>query len=211
MPNRSWKLGPSVALALVLAGPPVADSADSTRTAGWSVRMGWREPSDTARVRSVAADAPLEIGLTLSGADSLQGFQVEVRVRSARPGGAWSFTKSGECAAAVLEALVEGEANAPAPWRGKLVVSDAKALEDSTSRLLVLCAFNPEPLEKKTTYTLCRLRLRPPSAEGKTACPGWDTGARLELLSATALLPGRREVPIRDLGPPLELALRSAK
>jgi hypothetical protein len=187
-----------------------AEAQDSTRTAGWAVRLGWREPADTARARSAPADSPLEIALTLTGADSLRGFQVELRVLPLARSTAWSFEAAGGCDAAVLEGVVEGDAVAPAPWRGKVTISDARALEDSTGRLMVACAFNPELLDPAKTYTLCRLRLRPPGPLEGGACPGWDAGARIELKRVQVLLPQFVTALVEDLGPALEVSFRNA-
>ncbi len=199
---------PLLSLALVAVS---ARAEDSTSVASRRIRIHWHGQPDTARVLEASPEDVLQIVATISGADSLRGFEIHLRAVAAGESRAWTFTRSAEdCPPPVLEVTGEGSRAAPAPWRGKLVLSDARPKDDGSTGIVAMSAFHLEPLNPDSTYTLCRLRLVPPAGDaGTPACGGWDAGARLELAQAGVLLTGNREIWVTDLGPPLTVVLRA--
>lgn len=201
-----------VAVALLLSlclSIPFSDAQEKAPlpvAPGSSVALHWRSPEDTTGVLQAAPGDLLEFVATVTGVDTIVGFQLEVRVHRDEASTTWRFAKQDECPAALLETVAEGSEKTPAPWRAKLLLSDARELQAGESRLMSIAAFHMEPLDAGAHYTLCRFRLTPPpSQEG--ACPGWDSDARFELVRATFLDARRNELQVDQLGEMLVLHL----
>lgn len=191
---------------LTLAAPAAAAPADSAGSP--SVSLHWDDPSDTASVRVAAPGEPLQLVATLTGVDSIMGFQIEVRVHRGEASKAWRFEERDGCPAAQLETVAEGTTAVPAPWRSKLFLSDARAMEAGQSRLMALAAFHLEPVDAGAAYTLCRFKLQPPVSE-EGGCAGWDSDARFELVRVSYLHARRQEREVHVLGGPVELQVRT--
>jgi hypothetical protein len=199
-----------VALSLSPKGVAAEDpSAAGSESVSPVVSIHWNTPEDTSSVHAAAPGDSLDLYVTITGVDTLMGFQVEVRVIRDEASTAWRFLAREDCPAALLDAVAEGTRTTPAPWRSKLFLSDARAMESGRSRLVAVSAFHEEPLDAGSSYTLCRFRLVPPRTDDGS-CVGWDSDARFEVSRAEYLHARRQQRTTENFGKPLTLRLQSA-
>ena len=197
-------------LGLCGAGMATAKAAEIDPTEGWHLDLKWNHDNDAGRELVAGRDQPLVLAVVVTGADTLQGFQINVRIRRTDevPGGAWWFRDFDGCSRATYTVSAVGDTAAPAPWRDKIVISDARIQDDGTVFLRAAVAFRPEPLERDSTYTLCQVEFTPPLAKEDGKCPGWDGAASFELQSVKVLLAGGKEVPVYGLDSKIVLTLK---
>jgi hypothetical protein len=205
---RHW-IGLAAGVAVLTAVAPGSLSSQESPTAGWDLRLTWNTSADTTQVNTVSADQPLRLVCQISGADSLQGFQIMLRTREVGGtlGSSWLFRDSLGCRAATFEATAQGDEGATAPWQRKLILTDVRYGQESGGAVMIIAgAFDLAVLDPDSSYILCTIDILPPSAGETGECPGWDSPAVFNLVAAKVLHGRSREFPL-DV-PPTMLAVR---
>jgi len=190
------------------AGPVLADDA-AAPLEGPRVTLHWNSSRDTSTVYEAAANGPLELLATITDVDTIMGFEIEIHVLRGKESQVWRFVAQEECPVAALDVDANGTREVPAPWRSKLLLSDAREMEAGRSRVMALAAFHQEAIDPEASYLLCRFRLTPPAAQD-ASCDGWDGGATFELARVVYLRGRGREIEVTRLGSPLVYRLASA-
>jgi hypothetical protein len=192
-----------VLIAVICLAGVVDASPSEDLTAGWALDLSWDTSQSARYVKLASAEDRLSLVCRLSGADSLQGFQVMLRIRAVgeSPAGSWLFRDSLACGAATFEVDSRGDGGAAAPWTHKLVISDIRYGELSGAAVIIVAgAFDRAVLNPDSSYVLCNIDLTPPGmavGDGSdAACGGWDSHAVCDIVAAEALLPGGRKLPL---------------
>jgi len=181
--------------------PPAAAAAAGERDP--LVMLHWNDAGDTARVLEARSDQRLRVAVTITGIDTLIGYNLRFRLEpmSTPPGSAWKFANEGGCRAATWLFTAEPDPKAPAPWPNKLLITDLKAAPDGTVWMLVAAAWDKQILHADSTYLLCHLDFDPPvAAEEGGECAGWDGPARIYCESGEIAIT-TTEFSLRRLGP----------
>lgn len=184
------------------AGPPPA-AVSTAAERDPSVTLHWNDAQDTARVLEARPDQRLRVAVTITGIDTLIGYNLRFRLEptSAPAGSAWKFADEGGCRAATWLFSAEPDPKAPAPWPNKLLITDLKAAPDGTVWILVAAAWDKQILDADSTYLLCHLDFDPPvAAEEGGECAGWDGPARIYCESGEIAIT-TTEFSLRRLGP----------
>jgi hypothetical protein len=167
------------------------------------VTLHWNDAEDTARVLEARPDQRLRVAVTITGIDTLIGYNLRFRLEpmTTPPGTAWKFADDGGCRAATWLFTAEPDPKAPAPWPNKLLITDLKAAPDGTVWMLVAAAWDKQLLDPDSTYLLCHLDFDPPTAAAEGgACAGWDGPARIYCESGELAIT-TTEFSLRRLGP----------
>lgn len=193
----------AILMGWICFGGTVHSSPREDPVADWDLDLSWDTSQSETDVKTASPGDPLNLVCRLSGADSLQGFQVLLRIRAVgnHSMGSWSFRDSSGCAAATFEVDSRGDAGAAAPWIKKLVMSDLRYGEETGAAVIVVAgAFDRAVLDPDSSYVLCNIHLVPPDTSpddhAGRECAGWDSPAIFDLVAAKVLLPDGRQVPL---------------
>lgn len=205
-------LSASVVLIIGLITSAVGEAAPADDpTTGIALDLNWDTSDDPSFVKRAERTDPLRVICTVSGVDSLAGFQILLRIRGVGKSktGAWLFRDSLGCSGAGYQADARRDPAAPAPWTQKLYLSELKYGGKSGAAVIIVAGtFDLAALDPDSRYNLCTIDLTPPGAMEAGECGGWDSPAVLDLVGAKVLLTRGRSLPLEVPRKTLALQLK---